>query len=339
MEPLISVIIPIYKVEAYLNRCVESVQSQTYHNLEILLVDDGSPDNCGAICESLAGNDPRIRVIHKQNGGLSDARNKGLDAAQGEYVAFVDSDDYVAPWFLQTLYEQLLRTGSDVAICSYAVVEGQNDFCQKPLNPEAFSYDREELLLNMYDANHEDATYFIVAWNKLYKRDLWEHVRFPKGKIHEDEATTYRIFDRCRRGVYVKCPLYGYFTATGSITRDAFSLRRLDWMDALDDRIRYFEHKKEARLVSCAVRARADGAIHYYYPLDALSRQEGCTAGQRMEYTTQKERLKTYVREALRANKNYHNLTLATRAGYCIFGISPALYRQLCRLKATVPKE
>lgn len=333
MEPLISVIVPIYNVEAYLERCVSSIRSQTYSNLEILLVDDGSPDGCGALCDAFAHEDGRIRVIHKQNGGLSDARNKGLDAATGEYVVFVDSDDYVVPWFIRTLYEQLLHTGSDVALCSYAVVKGEDDFCQPAKDAPVFVYDREQLLLNLYDANHEDATYFIVAWNKLYKRSLWEHVRFPKGKIHEDEATTYRIFDVCSRGVYIKCPMYGYFTSESSITRDAFSVRRLEWIDALDERISYFEQRKEAHLTACAIRARADGAIHYYYPLEGLCRQKGSSLEQKRAYAAQKKRLKACVRAALTADQGAQKLSWTTRLGYRLFGISPLLYRLLMRQK------
>ncbi|MBR1692596.1 MAG: glycosyltransferase family 2 protein [Lachnospiraceae bacterium] len=324
MEPLISVIVPIYNVEAYLKRCVNSIQAQTYSNLEIILVDDGSPDGCGALCDELAKEDRRITVIHKENGGLSDARNKGLDAAGGQYIAFVDSDDYIAPYFIRTLYEQLIGTNSDVALCSYAVVTGEEAFPPRPAHTPVTGYSREELLRNLYDANHEDATYFIVAWNKLYRSSLWSEIRFPKGKIHEDEATTYRIFDKCRRGVYVKTPMYGYFTSGSSITRDAFSIRRLEWMDALDDRIAFFREKQEWELVSCSLKARADGAIHYYYPLAALCRKDG-------GYSAQKKRLKAYVREALMHDRKERKLPLTTRIGYRIFCSSPGLYRLLNR--------
>ena len=324
MQPLISVIVPIYNVEAYLTRCVKSIQNQTYRNLEIILVDDGSPDHCGSMCEELAQKDNRICVIHKENGGLSDARNSGLEVAKGEYIAFVDSDDYVAPDFLQTLYDNLVETGSDVALCSYQVVTGEDFSKKQGAKPPVYIYDRKELLLNLYDANHEDATFFIVAWNKLYKKNLWEQVRFPKGKIHEDEATTYRIFDLCKKGVYVKTPLYGYFTSDSSITRDAFSLKRLQWMDALNDRISFFEEKGEEQLSACSIRARADGAIHYYYPLLKLDGKTG-------QYKSEMEQLKSYVRAALKENKRFKNLTLSNKIGYRIFLMSPLLYKQLNR--------
>ena len=322
MQPRISVIVPIYKVEKYLMRCIKSIQNQTYTNLEIILVDDGSPDRCGEICEEFARQDKRICVIHKENGGLSDARNAGLEVAKGEYIAFVDSDDYIAPDFLQTLYGHLVETDSDVALCSYQVVTGQDLLVNQEETTPVYVYNRKELLLNLYDANHEDATFFIVAWNKLYKRSLWQQVRFPKGKIHEDEATTYQIFDLCKKGVYVKAPLYGYFTSESSITRDAFSIKRLQWMDALNDRIDYFEKLKEEQLIACSLRARADGAIHYYYPLAQLDGKTG-------QYKNEMAQLKSYVRIALKENKRFQNLTLSNKLGYRIFLMSPWLYKRM----------
>lgn len=137
-EALITVIVPVYKVEAYLERAILSVLNQTYQNLQIILVDDGSPDNCGSICDAYEKKDSRIRVIHKKNGGLSDARNAGLEAAEGDYIAFLDSDDFIAPFFLETLMEALLSTGSDVALCPYQVVKesGMTEFMPPPEDKE-----------------------------------------------------------------------------------------------------------------------------------------------------------------------------------------------------------
>ena len=276
MEKCVSVIVPIYNVEPYLKRAVDSICNQTYSNLEIILVDDGSPDNCGKICDEYAALDARIKVIHKENGGLSDARNAGLDVAGGEYIAFVDSDDYIAADYVAVLLDALQKNDADVAMCSYALTSSEDpdeavfdcsDTDDHTRDDSVEICDRKELLSNLYDANHRDATYFIVSWNKIYKASLWDGIRFPKGKIHEDEATTYRIYDRTKKGVYLHRPLYGYFSAPDSITRSSFNLKRLDWMDALTDRITFFEEKKEWDQVRFARRARADGAIHYYYPL------------------------------------------------------------------------
>ena len=259
---IISVVIPVYNVERYLDKCIESVRRQKYDNLDIILVDDGSTDECPGMCDQAALQDKRIRVIHKKNGGLSDARNAGIDVAKGEYLAFLDSDDFFAHNFLEISYDTLTKTKSDITLCQYQVVTG--DEWEKKAEEKVasfFCYSRKELLFNMYDAIHPDATYFIVAWNKLYKASLWEGIRFPKGKIHEDEATIYKIFDKVEKGTYIKTPLYAYFSAPSSITRDTFQLKRLDWMDALTERISFFQEKKETDLIAPALKARADAAM------------------------------------------------------------------------------
>lgn len=324
MEKCVSVIVPIYKVEPYLKRAVDSITGQSYSNLEIILVDDGSPDGCGKICDDYALSDNRIKVIHKENGGLSDARNAGLDIATGEYIAFVDSDDYIAGDYVETLLNALNEHGGDVAMCSYAVTSSL-EYEHSIFHTQEGAYadgsvevcDRKTLLYNLYDANHQDATYFIVAWNKLYKASLWKDIRFPKGKIHEDEATTYRIYDGAEKGIYLHKPLYGYFSAPESITRGGFNVKRLDWMDALDERIAFFKEKEDEEQVCFAKKARADGAIHYYYPLTESLPEE----------KKQKKRLKSYVKEELK-EKN-ERLSVVNRLGYLLFLICPPLYRIL----------
>lgn len=329
MEQKVSVIVPIYKVEPYLKRAVASILHQTYHNLEIILVDDGSPDQCGRICDDYAKEDNRITVIHKENGGLSDARNAGLDAAHGEYIVFVDSDDFIAEDYVETLMQCLKKYDADVAMCSYAVtasVELDESIFKASRDETVEVCDRRELLNNLYDANHKDATYFIVSWNKIYKASLWQDVRFPKGRIHEDEATTYKIYDRAQKGVYLHRPLYGYFTAPSSITRDRFNIKRLQWMDALDDRIVYFEDKtaqlneegkqeKEflEKQIACCKRARADASIHYYYPLKEELPTERKAA----------KRLKSYVWQEWKETK---------KPGYLIFSASASLYRLITNI-------
>lgn len=329
MEQKVSVIVPIYKVEPYLKRAVDSILHQTYHNLEIILVDDGSPDQCGRICDDYAKEDNRITVIHKENGGLSDARNAGLDAAHGEYIVFVDSDDFIAEDYVETLMQCLKEYDADVAMCSYAVtasVELDESIFTASRDETVEVCDRRELLNNLYDANHKDATYFIVSWNKIYKASLWQDVRFPKGRIHEDEATTYKIYDRAQKGVYLHRPLYGYFTAPSSITRDRFNIKRLQWMDALDDRIAYFEDKTEQlneegkqekefleKQIACCKRARADASIHYYYPLKEELPTERKAA----------KRLKSYVWQEWKETKN---------PGYLIFSVSASLYRLITNI-------
>ncbi|MBE5881088.1 MAG: glycosyltransferase [Lachnospiraceae bacterium] len=337
MKPLISVIIPVYKVEKYLRRAVDSVLSQTYTNLEIILVDDGSPDECPAICDAYAAKEARVRVIHKENGGLSDARNAGIDVAGGDYIAFLDSDDYYAPCFIEVLYRELVKSDAQVSLCRYEVTEKLDvadgpDFAgvwqeYKDGKTESFVYDRKQMLLNQYDAHCPDATYFIVAWNKLYKASLFKQVRYPKGKIHEDEATTYRIFDKITRGVYVNAPLYAYYSMPDSITRAKFHVKRLQWFDALDDRIDFLEKKSETESWKAAVRARADGAIRYYYPLIKTCPREKAEA----------KRLRGYVKQALSYNRSGKDpqkgfLRFVTVIGYHLFLVSPDIYHMITKV-------
>ncbi|MCH5279854.1 MAG: glycosyltransferase [Lachnospiraceae bacterium] len=328
MGERVSIIVPIYKVEPYIRRAVNSILQQTYRELEIILVDDGSPDNCGKICDEYQAKDKRIKVIHKENGGLSDARNAGLDIATGDYIAFVDSDDYVAPDFIEKLLDVIHKNQADVAICSFGITEAldydDTIFEVDEAGKKRYEADgsieictRRELLSNLYDANHRDATYFIVVWNKLYKAGLWKDIRFPKGKIHEDEATTYRIYDMIEKGVFLHQPLYGYFSAPESITRGRFKLNRLDWLDALTDRIRFFEEREEWEQVQYARRARTDGAIKYFYPV-----KEELSESKEVE-----KRLRNYVKEEIKEKRS--GLPLKTRIGYRIFLFSPSLYRKL----------
>lgn len=327
MKPLISIIVPIYNVEAYLERGVDSALSQSYPNIEVILVDDGSTDMCPSICDAYAKKDSRVRVIHKENGGLSDARNAGMEIATGEYYAFLDSDDYYAPDFLTILYEQMIETGVEVAVCEYEKTgalsrEDGVDFekavsdWEKSGKPHQV-YDRREMLLNQYETRHPRATEFVVAWNKLYKASLFDGITYPKGRIHEDEATTYLVFDKIKKGVFVPVPLYGYFFMQESITRAKFTKKRLQWFDALDERIQFFHQLGDIELEQEALRARADAAIRYY---DKLIHSG--------ETDTKEEikRLKRYVKEIFRKQTR---LAAKTKVGYVIFLVCPPLHKRL----------
>ena len=215
----ISVIIPVYKVEQYLNRCVESVLRQSYINLEILLVDDGSPDTCGTMCDHWAEKEPRVRVIHKENGGLSDARNAGLDVATGDYIVFVDSDDYIAVDMILNLYRALKENDADMSICNFCYVDENGTFLPKesqgsPMKDEVFT--GLEAIARESDYDHK-GWYYIFTWNKLYKKHLFNKLRFPKGKLSEDDYTTHKVFKQCRRIVSISYIGYYYVQRSGSI--------------------------------------------------------------------------------------------------------------------------
>ncbi len=214
-KELISVIVPIYNVEKYLRQCVDSILGQTYPNLEIILVDDGSPDGCGGICDAYAAKDVRIRVIHKENGGLSHARNAGIDMARGDYLAFVDSDDYLEPDAYETMLDAARRYGAKL-VCAGRYDEdeqgGQRCLGLCPEREEFLS--AETIIRKIFHWEHLDS----ASWDKLYARELFRDIRYPVGRVVEDVPTTYRLVLLAEGGVLLPKPIYHYRHRAGSIT-------------------------------------------------------------------------------------------------------------------------
>ena len=210
MNPKISVIIPVYNVGKYLKRCIDSIIQQNYDNLEIILVDDGSSDNSGKICDEYVVIDKRIIVIHKSNGGLSDARNKGLDICTGEYISFVDSDDWIEKDFYKFAVNNLGE--NDLLIFDYYLTDGKNKKCINTLS-KSRKLTVEECLLELSKANIQS-----YAWNKLYKRELFLSIRFPKGRNYEDQAIMHLIMHNCNRIKYFNKAFYNYYQNQNSIT-------------------------------------------------------------------------------------------------------------------------
>ena len=238
-SPLISVIVPIYNVERYLEKCIHSILNQTYQNLEIILVDDGSPDNCGAICDQYSDVEQRIKVIHKQNGGLSDARNKGIDASSGEFLVFVDSDDTILPEMIEKLYRRIVIDQSDMAFCGYKQVNQYGEFLSEVALPDNVLTGFDALKVS-YESQ---GVLYTITWNKLYKRHLFQSIRFPVGKYHEDEYTTYLILDQCRRISIIREALYIYYQRADSIMQEVYSVKRLDGIEASYERYIYYKKK------------------------------------------------------------------------------------------------
>ncbi len=251
---MVSVIVPIYKVEAYLEKCIKSIQNQTYTDLEIILVDDGSPDRCGAICDRYAEEDARIKVIHKENGGLSDARNKGLDIAAGEYILFVDSDDYIHPQMVEMLLEQLQTTDADIAVCRFKQVQENEEVrFEDFISGRTEGTSVKELEVFEGQAIVENLQYknllTVVAWNKLYKAELFEKLRYPKGRIHEDEFLIHHILHLCKKTVYIETELYYYLQRTGSIMGEIkFEGVRDGWI-AYEERLAFLQKCNYERMV------------------------------------------------------------------------------------------
>ena len=230
MNNMISVIVPVYKVEKYIRKCIDSIIEQTYKNLEIILVDDGSPDSCGAICDEYALKDSRIRVLHKPNGGLSDARNEGLKIATGNYITLLDSDDYWKPTYLENSYNYLITNNADLVVFPLCSVAEDGRIINEFDNGQQIEYTPEEALKMMFSS--------YLPWcaqGKLYKRSLFDGIQYPVGKLMEDKATTYKIFEKCNKILFVECADYMYLIRKGSIMHSKFDNRQLQTLDIQEE--------------------------------------------------------------------------------------------------------
>lgn len=237
---LISIIMPVYKVEEYLEKCIESVLKQTYTNLQIILVDDGSPDNCGKICDEYAKKDPRIEVIHKVNGGLSDARNVGIAKAKGKYIGFVDSDDYIKEDMYEILINLIKEYDADVSICNlYDVIDGKEYIRNNENGIQKYS--RLEILKEvLLDKNIQS-----YAWNKLYKKELFDEIKYPIGKKYEDIGTTFYVFEKCNKIVVTSKPEYYYLKRSDSLVNNVTESTILDYTDIIIQRYLYTQKNIE----------------------------------------------------------------------------------------------
>ena len=256
MEKLVSVIVAVYNIEEYLPRCVDSILAQTYRNLEIILVDDGSKDQSGSICDSYAEKDRRIKVIHKKNGGLSDARNAGMDAASGEYIGFVDGDDWIEPDMYRAMYFACEKEKAQAAVCRYKQITKSGIIDGSAGNSVSLSRDEA---LEIYVCGDERYLIYNSVWSKLFARDLVEGMRFPVGKNSEDIMFTTRAFCRMERLVYLDEAYYNYvLDREGSIMNEKAGERRLkDEIPFWQEQIAYF---REAGMPELSDKA----AYHFY---------------------------------------------------------------------------
>lgn len=231
--PKVSIIVPVYNVEKYLDRCVNSIIKQSFPDYELFLVDDGSPDNCPQMCDDWAKRDSRITVIHKANGGLSDARNVAIDIAAGEYLSFIDSDDYVAPDFLETMLSALENNNAKMAICNIESVDENNNTA-----PQYIPYDKEKKAIGkeIYESLYQPS-----ACNKIYKKELFRNLRYPKGRLFEDTFVYHEILGQLDKIVYTGKTGYYYFVRSDSIMHDEYKLKNTDIIDAVYLRAKFLD--------------------------------------------------------------------------------------------------
>lgn len=256
----ISIILPIYNVENFLPQCLNNVINQTHKTLEIILVNDGSADSCPQICENYAAKDHRIKVIHQKNGGLSDARNAGLKVATGDFISFVDSDDLLALDFCQKLLDALFENNADIAECNFLMFEGENDLKNlshtRHAKTEIFKTEKALELLIQQQLKQ-------VVWNKIYRSEVIQDLQFPVGKINEDEFWTYKVFGNATKVVQIPDALYFYRQQEGSIMGKKYSIKRLDGLQALEERISYMK-SQFPQLENLAIQKFCLGAIWHY---------------------------------------------------------------------------
>lgn len=256
----ISVIVAVYKMPEYLPRCIEGILGQTFRDIELILVDDGSPDNCGEICDGYAAKDPRVHVIHKQNAGVCAARNTGLnwvyDHSDSQWIFFHDNDDWIHPETLERMLSAAQAMKTDLCICGYQETAGADPEIRaedlKPVSwtPKAF-----------FMEHHVNAT---VCWGKLYSRTLFDGKRYPEGKYIEDEFLTYRLLFACDRLAVIPAPLYAYFVNSAGISKKPWTPKRLDAWEAFDQQLVFFREMGDRDLIRYRMRKYLENAVGYY---------------------------------------------------------------------------
>ncbi|MBM6699643.1 glycosyltransferase family 2 protein [Bifidobacterium pullorum subsp. saeculare] len=281
-DVLVSVIVPVYNVAKYLGRCLDSLLAQTHGNCEFIVIDDGSTDESARICDHYAAQDGRVRVVHKQNGGLSSARNAGLDIARGSYYAFVDSDDYVESKYVENMLRAILESEAELAMCSVVCEDGEGHPVALP-----FFVALDDCVHRRYDcmAMSCDNTAMIVAWNKLYRANLWSSLRFPEGEIHEDELVFHHVLKQCKSVAFVSDGLYHYVSNDKSIMHADYSSRNLSRITALSERIAVLRDLGYDDLVSTVTDMLIDAYLVQVIRMnyrDASTRRELSSLGKRI---------------------------------------------------------
>ena len=327
---LISVIVPIYNVEKYLSECIDSIINQTYKNIEIILVDDGSLDSCGAICDEYAKKDNRIKVIHKENGGLSDARNHGIDLAMGKYIAFVDSDDYINEQYLEKLYNAIIDNNTQVSQCNFiSVDDNKNEILRRGYTGNIKTKSGYDMIKEMCTKKYWEN---IIIWNKLYSANLFDDIRYPVGKIHEDEFVAPKILYNVDNIAIVKEYLYNYRKNQNSIMGKIFKIERLDVLEAYEERLKFFEQKGEKELYELTMKTYLGKIRELYIKTQKyIEDSEGI-----------RKKLLSKYRENYRCALSFKYIDSISKIKMTVFYISPKLHyviKQKVRLKRNYEKK
>ena len=320
---LVSIVVPVYKVEKYLQRCVDSLIKQTFADFDLILVDDGSPDQCGLICDQYEKADGRIKVIHQKNCGLSAARNTGIEwsllNSESKWITFVDSDDWVHPQYLEILYESAVKHKTDISICAF-----------KEVVNETFDQSKKYYIDTVSEWNPEDffVTYNLnatVAWAKLYKKEYFNTMRYPLGKIHEDEFVTYQLLFQTKKISLSNLQLYYYFFNQFGIMQTESNKKRMDGLEAYLQQINYFDKNNFIRAKKTSVRGYVAKICSWISEVDTYNKRE-------------RKRLRKNLKQAL---KSYNDLVPFTdcRWAYQVafpirvkcYGIAERIYNKVIK--------
>ena len=324
VTPLISVIVPIYNVEKYLRACIDSIIVQTYQNLEIILVDDGSPDGCGVICDEYKEKDPRIIVIHQKNKGLSGARNAGIDIAHGQYIGFIDSDDTIEPQMYEILLNNMQRNDARMSICGRKIVDEAGNITEpRYIRKNQLVLDGKSAIVEM----NSHMSFDMSACDKLYDITLWEDIRYPEGKLSEDFFVIYRLLDKSQKIVWTPEAFYRYFQRNNSISRN--TVIKQDFIEASEEQMHYIQKKyPDIDYVGKAAYASACLTIYDLY----LKRKMKCPSDLTKLYRKR-------VKSCLSAVKQNPALDIRKKFQAYLFVVSPQLYDVIFKIFKKVSGE
>ncbi|MDD5901303.1 MAG: glycosyltransferase [Lachnospiraceae bacterium] len=327
VEPLISVIIPVYNVVRYLDECIESVCDQTHKMLEIILVDDGSTDGSSELCDKWKEKDDRILVIHKENGGLSTARNMGLDIASGEYIGFVDSDDTIEPRMYECLLQALEQSTAELVVCAYKAVDEKGNPYRQIYEDVPDCTLSIQKYLEMMNQNVRIHCEFIGVWNKLYRRSMLEGIRFRDGVIHEDDFFLNSLLPRIKNINILHTKFYNYRQRGGSIMHEKFSEKRLVYFYALQERVKICEDMSFEGECLRAVACECINSGVRFWVLLSLKR------------IVDAEKISKYYQDVLMVKRKYfHYGTLKQKVFWSLFDYMPGVMKTMYRCYKAIKK-
>lgn len=306
-QPLVSIIVPVYKVQKYLKRCVDSIIAQTYPNIEVFLVDDGSPDNCGVICDEYADKYPYIRVIHQKNAGLSAARNNAVPESHGEYITFIDSDDFVTPDYVEYLLNLTQKYHADISVAGRMYQYDDKAVITPKAETKSYMCTPEEALINM----NYGIDFSVFAWGKLYKRQLVEANPYPVGKLYEDLATTFKIVGSSNGVAYGNKQVYYWVQRSDSIMHSGFNRKQLDGLEAAEAQLRYIEKNYPKAVPAAKYRCTAKAV-----ELAGICFSSG---GNKVDFDELRKEMSKYALEVLKDSKTKRTMKFriqAMRLGY-----------------------